>query len=264
MERIILPILTLSSLGFLFGISLALAAKKFCVRTDPRVNKIFEHLAGSNCGACGMPGCLGFAEGLIKGTCTLERCTVTESEEMKKIAQILDIEVKAKTKNIAVLHCNGGKKVKDRFIYHGMQDCIAADLIQKGQKACVWGCLSFGTCVETCPFGAISMNEETGLPEVDAQKCTACGKCVEICPKRLFSLVDVNKPVYIACSSHDLGKEVMSVCSVGCIACRKCEKACPSEAMKVIDNLAMIDYDKYVNCDRCVEICPTHTIRRRE
>ena len=264
MEKILLAILTLSGLGLLFGLSLALAAKRFSVRVDPRINEVFSHLPGANCGACGMPGCFGFAEGLVKGSCTLEGCIVTEPEQREKIANILGVEVATKIKKVAVLHCNGGNKVKDRFIYYGMQDCIAANLVQGGQKECIWGCLGFGTCEKVCPFGAISMNKETGLPEVDEKKCTACGECVEICPKGLFSLVEVNKPVYIACNSHDMGKDVMGVCSVGCTGCKKCEKACEAGEMKIIDNLAVIDYEKYVNCDKTIEVCPTHAIKRRE
>ena len=54
----VLPLL-FSSLIFLavmalvFGIALALTAKKFFVKTDPRVDEINEALAHAHCGACG-------------------------------------------------------------------------------------------------------------------------------------------------------------------------------------------------------------------
>ena len=135
-------------------------------------------------------------------------------------------EINQGLKKTAVLHCNGGKKVRDRFFYQGIEDCVAANLVLGGQKECVFGCLGFGTCVKVCPFGAIKMSDE-GLPIVDADKCKACNKCVVACPKKLFSLVPVAGKVYVACSSHDLGKDTKAVCPVGCIACRLCEKACP-------------------------------------
>ena len=96
-----------------------------------------------------------------------------------------------------------------------------------------------------------------------AGHCTACGKCVAICPKHLFKLIDINKPVYVACSSHDKGKQVMQVCKVGCIACGKCEKQCPPGLFKVKDNLAEIDYNNYVDCDDCIKACPTKVIKKR-
>lgn len=263
MIDILVPVLTLASLGMIFGVGLALAAKKLFVETDPKIAQVFTHLPGANCGACGLAGCMGFAEGLISGSCTIERCVIASEKIRTEIANILGVEAKTKIKTVAALHCNGGKKVKDRFQYQGLKDCVAADQLQGGQKACFYGCLSFGSCVKVCPFGAIVMNEETGLPEVDESKCTGCGNCVKICPKNLFTLIDVKKPVYIACSSYDKGKAVMEVCKVGCIACGKCEKQCPPGLFKVKDNLAEIDYNNYVACDDCVKVCPTGAIRRR-
>ena len=102
-----------------------------------------------------------------------------------------------------------------------------------------------------------------GLPVVDINKCKACNKCVEACPKKLFSLVPTTHKVYVACSSHDLGKETRLVCPVGCIACRKCEQACPVNAIHVVDNLAKIDYNKCTSCGECVKVCPMKTIRIR-
>ena len=258
------PVLTLGGLGILFGLSLAYASKKFYVSLDPKLEKVIAALPGANCGACGKAGCVAFAEALSKDEVDLGLCTVCDSESRETIANILNLSLKEKVKTVAVLHCQGGNKVKDKFIYQGMQDCIAASLVLGGHKGCDWGCLGFGTCERACPFGAITMNKETGLPEVDENKCTACGKCVEACPKDLFELIEVDKPVYIACRSHDMGKAVMDVCKVGCIGCKKCEKACDAGEIKVIDNLAVIDYEKYINCDNVVDVCPTHAILTRK
>lgn len=260
---ILTAIIILGSLGAVFGLGLAVAAKKFCVTTDPRIDNVFHRLPGANCGACGMAGCMNFAEGLVQGACSIDRCAVVAEKERDDIFKILGIEEKAKIKKVAVLGCNGGRKVKDRFLYQGIEDCVAANLVLGGQKECVFGCLGFGTCVAVCPFGAIRMSAE-GLPVVDKDKCKACNKCVEACPKKLFSLVPVTHNVYVACTSHDLGKDTKTVCPVGCIACRLCEKACPVDAIHVIDNLAVIDYNKCTSCGKCVEVCPMKTIRIRE
>jgi Na+-translocating ferredoxin:NAD+ oxidoreductase RNF subunit RnfB len=260
---ILIPILTLGLLGLLFGIGLALASKKFAVKTDPRLEKIVGLLPGANCGACGGAGCFGFAESLLSGKVSIDACRVSEEKIKEKIVQLLGQKLEKEVKKIAVLLCNGGIKVKDRFLYQGIEDCVAANLVLGGQKECVWGCLGFGDCERVCPFGAIKMSGE-GLPIVDKDKCKACNKCVLVCPKKLFTLVPITHNVYVACSSHDLGKDTIAVCPVGCIACRKCEQVCPVDAIHVIDNLAVLDYDKCTSCGKCVEVCPTKTIRKRE
>jgi len=257
------PVLTLSGLGILFGLSLAFAAKKFHVPLDPKLEEVIASLPGSNCGACGKAGCIGFAEALSKGDVDLNSCAVCEPETREAISKILNLSLKEKVKTVVVLQCQGGKRVKDKFLYQGMRDCLAASLVLGGPKECDWDCLGFGSCVAVCPFGAISMNEDTGLPIIDESKCTACGNCVKVCPKDLFSLVPVASKIYIACTSQDLGKVVMKVCGVGCIGCKKCEKICPQGAIVVVDNLAKIDYSKCNSCLECIKVCPTKVIKQR-
>ena len=278
---ILIPILTLGFLGLIFGIGLAVASKRFTVQLDPRLEKIHGLLPGSNCGACGGAGCFGFAESILSGKAKIDACRVANDAAKEKIAEVLGRKLIKGEKSIAALHCNGGSKVKDRFLYQGIEDCVAANLVLGGQKECVWGCLGFDTCVKVCPFGAITMSVEK-LPVIVANKCKACNKCVAICPKKLFSLVPVmhkvypvrdydvtgrldgvSNGVYVACSSHDLGKDTKAVCAVGCIACKLCEKACPVDAIHVIDNLAVIDYNKCTSCGECVKVCPVKCIKVR-
>ena len=258
-----MPILTLGFLGLVFGIGLAIASKRFAVQIDPRLEKIHSLLPGSNCGACGGAGCFGFAEAVLSGKLSVDACRVSDEAAKEKIAEILGKKLEKKTKRVAVLHCNGGKKVKDRFSYQGIEDCTAANLVLGGQKECVFGCLGLGTCANVCPFDAIKMSDE-GLPVVDEIKCKACGKCVIACPKKLFTLVPITKIYAVRCMSLDSGKKVMEACRVGCIACHKCEKACPVSAIKVIDNLARIDYNICENKGECFKVCPTHAIAKKE
>ncbi len=262
MKDILIPVLTLSGLGLIFGIGLAIAAKKLCVLTDPLLEEVFSKLAGANCGACGKAGCIGFAESLIKGECTVDKCPVTDSDKKAEITKLLGHEIKEKIKTVAVLHCGGGTRVKNRFKYDGIKDCNAAVLLQGGGKACVFGCLGFASCARVCPVGAITMADDE-LPVVNYEKCISCGKCVAICPKKLFTLVAETKKFYTNCSSLDFGKAVMDVCCVGCIACRKCEKACSVSAIKIIDNLAIFDYNKCQNLGVCLKVCPTKCIVKR-
>ena len=46
----------------------------------------------------------------------------------------------------------------------------------------------------------------------------------------------------------------------GCIGCRLCEKECHFDAIHVVDNHAVIDYDKCKNCGLCAKKCPRGVI----
>jgi len=174
----------------------------------------------------------------------------------------LGLEAKEKVKTAAVLHCNGGTKVKEKFDYHGLETCHAANLVFGGHKECVWGCLGFADCARVCPFGAITMKD--GLPVVNPEKCTACGLCAKACPKNLFTITPTAKNVHVRCVSQDLGKNTKVACSVGCIGCKLCEKKCQFDAIHVINNYAIIDYEKCTSCGECILVCPQKTIARLE
>ncbi|MBU0503767.1 MAG: RnfABCDGE type electron transport complex subunit B [Candidatus Omnitrophota bacterium] len=262
--EIIIPSLVLGALGLAFGIGLSLTSKKFTAAGDPRLDKILSFLPGANCGACGKAGCQGFAESLLSGGTDIHRCKINTENNKQKIAQILGQRLDEKVRLTAILRCNGGKKVKDKFSYTGFKNCSEANLaLGGGQKECFFGCLGFGDCSKACPFRAIKMSEDF-LPVIDAQKCRACNKCVEVCPKKLFFLAPYSSSVYVACSSLDPGKDTRIVCSAGCIACRACEKTCKYDAIHLIDNLAIIDYNKCTSCGDCVKVCPAKTIRIRQ
>jgi NAD-dependent dihydropyrimidine dehydrogenase PreA subunit len=47
-------------------------------------------------------------------------------------------------------------------------------------------CMGCGACIEECPAGAISLNDQ-GIAVVDKEKCTGCGKCAKACPVEAIS-----------------------------------------------------------------------------
>ncbi|MBN2097334.1 MAG: Fe-S cluster domain-containing protein [Candidatus Omnitrophica bacterium] len=258
-SQFLAPILTLAGLGLFFGLVLSWAAHKFAVVSDPRIQEVLARLPGANCGACGLPGCSGFAEAIVKDRIAIGKCKACSQEAACEIANILGIKLTAKEEQVASLRCHGGKRAKDKFIYQGIKDCPSAAQTLGGPKLCRYACLGFGNCARACPFGAITMSPE-GLPIIDSQLCTACGKCIEVCPRNLLVLLPRKGEVYVGCSSHHPAKIVASVCSVGCIACKKCDQVCPDQAIKVVENLAVIDYDKCTACGKCIEVCPRKII----
>ncbi len=261
MEYIIIAaLLELGIFGLLFGLGLAMAARKFAVEVDPRVELIASILPNANCGACGFPGCSGFSKAVVSGQAKVNGCTPGGQAEADKIAEILGIAVgEAGQKMVAIVACNGGIRSKAKFEYDGISDCRAAVLIGAGPKMCSYGCVGFGTCVNSCPFGALTMGQD-GLPINDFEKCTGCGICVKICPTRVLRLVPKNKAIFVACNSLDKGIFVRKACESGCIACMLCQKNCQYDAIHVVNNLAQIDFEKCTECGVCIEVCPTKTI----
>ena len=75
METIILQsFISMAVIGLVFGVGLAIASKYFHVERDPREESIMEILPGANCGACGFPGCGGFASLVVKGEAPVNAC----------------------------------------------------------------------------------------------------------------------------------------------------------------------------------------------
>ena len=259
---IFLAILSMGVLCFFFAFLLAVADKKLRVEEDPRVEKVFEALPGINCGGCGYPGCSSFAEHVVAGEAPITGCAPGGTETSQLIAEVMGVEAADVEKQVAVVLCHGGLKEAVRSAeYNGIKNCRSAVLIGAGGKACQYGCLGYGDCVASCPFDAISMNENQ-LPVVDPEKCTACGNCVTACPRNLIELHPVSHRMFVFCKSQDKGPLVRKVCSVGCIACRLCTKQSPVENGIVMnDNLAAINYDICPPSEVVVEKCPMNTIQ---
>jgi ferredoxin len=161
---------------------------------------------------------------------------------------------------IARVLCQGGRsKSVRRFKYEGIKDCRAAILASGGDKACIYGCLGYGTCSRVCPFGAITMGDDS-LPIIDPVKCTACGQCAQACPTKVIEILPMVKEVVVRCHSKDKGAATRKKCQVGCIACGMCVKVCPYNAPHVENHLSTIDLEKCRVCGLCVIKCPTNAI----
>ncbi len=258
-DKIIAPVLSLGGMGLLFGSLLAYASQKFAVEVDERIPLVSEALPGANCGGCGYAGCGAFATAVVEGKAPVDGCPVGGASVASNVAEIMGVTVDATERKIARVLCNGTNNVaKEKYEYYGAMDCVAASKLGGGPKSCAYGCMGLGTCVKACQFDAIKI--ENGIAVIDPDKCTACGKCVNACPKSVIELIPESSKTWVMCKSKDKGKDVRALCDTGCIGCKICEKQCKFDAIHVVDNIAIIDYEKCVNCNQCVVKCPKNII----
>lgn len=254
-------------IGLFFGIGLALAAHKFAVEANPKIEAVLHSLAGAQCGGCGYPGCEGYAIAVVNDPeVPPNLCFPGKEAVAAKVAELTGKKMTAVEDMIAVIRCSRVEgRVSHKHEYIGFASCTAANLGFGGPSACQYACIGLGECAAVCPFDAITMVE--GFPVIDPDRCVSCGTCVKTCPKKVIELMSLKARVYVPCSSKDLGKKVSAVCQVGCIACQMCVKKCPAEAVSYSDGLIRVDQQKCLEygaeCQEvCVEKCPRGIMRR--
>ena len=260
MISILAAVLTLTILGLLFGLLLAVGSKIFAVEQDERIPQVQECLPGANCGGCGYAGCANLAEAIVNGEAAVNTCPVGGAETAQKIAEIMGVEAGETIKMTAYVRCSGGNNASRKYDYVGAIDCLAALKVAGGPLECNFGCLGYGSCAKVCPNDAISIVD--GKAVVNSDACIACGKCVGACPRNIIAIVPANNKTHVACVSKAKGGEVRKICQVGCIGCGICVKNCPHEAISVVDNVARIDYSKCQDCGKCAEVCPRKIITK--
>jgi len=93
MSSLVIAAGVLGVLGLLLTTALMLGHRFLAVAEDPRIRVLEEALPGNNCGACGFPGCQGFAEALTTGAAQPGQCTVSTLVMKERIARFLETSV---------------------------------------------------------------------------------------------------------------------------------------------------------------------------
>lgn len=257
---VVVPVAILGGLALLFGTVLGVAHHLLKVEEDPRLESVEEMLPGTNCGACGAPGCAAFAGELVSGARQPSGCTVASPDAVGLIADLLGVDPGQATKRVARLECAGGAAQAVRIAaYDGLQTCAAADLVGSGGKSCSWGCLGLSDCEVSCGFDAIRMNRNL-LPVVDPDKCTACGDCVDACPRDLFVIRPLEQALVVQCRVPLANEEAIALCLVACDACGRCAQDAPAGLIEMRNNLAVVDYESSLRGPEAVRRCPTGAI----
>lgn len=265
MNGVLLAGIVVGVVGIIVAVLLGVAAEAFKVEVDERVIAVRGELPGNNCGGCGYAGCDGLAAEIVAGNARVDQCPVGGAAVGQKIADILGVEASMSERKVAYVKCAGTcDKASNKYNYYGVDDCLKAVIVPGGgAKVCSYGCLGLGSCVGVCEFNGITIVD--GVAKINSEECKGCGNCANICPKHLIDMIPYSalQKSIIVCSSHDKGKAVKDSCDVGCIGCGACKKQCEAGAIDIVNNLAVIDYEKCTGCGKCADKCPRNIILKK-
>ncbi len=156
-------VISLTLLGVLLGIALALAGRYLRVEGNPLAAEIEAMMPGSQCGQCGFPGCTGAAIALAEGRADVTLCPP------------------------------GGKALAEAFATKlGVTVDLSGVVDKPPQIAFVQEatCIGCARCYKLCPTDAIvgSMKQ---IHTVIRDACTGCEKCVAICPTGCLQMQEI-------------------------------------------------------------------------
>ena len=256
-QAIINAVLLVAGIGLVASVLISIASTFMSVKVNEKETAVRDCLPGANCGACGYSGCDAYAKAVAEDSSVpANLCRPGGASVAKSVAEVMGVEVAETKPMTAFVHCHGDcNNNGEKEIYYGLESCAAAKMLYGGKGACTAGCLGCGDCAKVCQYDAICI--ENGIAHVDPRNCVACGMCVKECPNHLISLIPADEvKAVMTCSNHEKGAVVRKECKNGCIGCMKCQKSCPADAIHVVDNLAVIDYDKCTGCGTCGAGCP--------
>lgn len=262
---VIYTVITLGGIGLLAAAVLYFVSRKFQVAEDERIALVEGVLPNTNCGGCGQPGCHAFAQAVVQaGSVATLHCPVGGNAVMKQVAAVLGVQAVERDPYVAVVRCSGSFEYRKKTnVYDGAASCAIAAQLYSGDTGCAYGCLGLADCVTACDFDAMYMDEQTGLPVVREDKCTACNACVSTCPKDILELWPKgkkNQRIYVACLNEEKGSTARKECAVACSGCAKCAEACRYDAISIDSNLAAVDPDKCKLCAECIDVCDVRSI----
>ncbi len=144
-------------LATVFGLLILWVSKRFKVEGNPIVEQINAILPQTQCGQCNFPGCKPYAEAIAKGEAPINQCPPGGQEGIKKLAELLDVEV-------LELNPENGTEEEDQVVEIVEADCI--------------GCTK---CIQVCPVDAI-VGAAKLMHTVILDECTGCDLCIPACP----------------------------------------------------------------------------------
>lgn len=210
-------------------------------------------LPGGDCtgrGGCGFATCDACAQAIAAGG-PVNLCPACDEEAVAAIAQLTGGELLPPRQEMAFIKCSGSAAGKSRLKVFASCDEAVKSGFAPGE--CTYGCVGAGSCAAACTFDALHV--VNGVATVDKEKCNGCGACANACVQKLIHMVPEDASNFVPCSNQDEEEVALRMCGYSCIGCGDCAEACPEEAITVVDNRAVIDYEKCVGCAACTVAC---------
>lgn len=136
------------------------------------VKEIDALLPQTQCGECGFPGCMPYAQALAQKSASIDLCPPGGIDTVKALGQLLEI---------------------DAAPYLGpIQERTRPPSLAVIREAECIGCTK---CIQACPVDAIIGSGKL-MHSVLNHECTGCGLCVEPCPVDCIEIVTQPTPLY--------------------------------------------------------------------
>lgn len=142
------------------------------VVNDVLVKKIDELLPQTQCGECGYPGCLPYAQALAQGREAINKCPPGGEIVVKALGSLLNQDPAP-------------------FLEQAIAQTRAPSVATIREAECI-GCTK---CIKACPVDAI-IGSAKRMHAVITHECTGCGLCVAPCPVDCIEMVTLNEASY--------------------------------------------------------------------
>lgn len=129
------------------------------------VEKIDGLLPQTQCGECGYPGCLPYAQALAQHQAPINLCAPGGVETLQQLGTLLELDP------TPYLTASNFKNKPPALAYIQESECI--------------GCTK---CIQACPVDAI-IGSATVMHSILASECTGCGLCVDPCPVDCIEMI---------------------------------------------------------------------------
>jgi len=157
-------ILAIIALAAVLGLLLGIAAVALRVERDPMVEKINALLPQTQCGQCGYPGCLPYAQAIAAEQADINQCPPGGERCIRSLAELLGREFKALDPE------------------RGEEKQAAVALVDESR------CIGCTICIQACPVDAI-VGAAQMMHTIINSECTGCELCIAPCPVDCIDMI---------------------------------------------------------------------------
>lgn len=129
-------------------------------------------LPQTQCGDCGYPGCMPYAQAIAQGLAPIDQCPPGGVDTVKALAKLMQVDAAPYIEKAAQ-----------------NQRLPAVAVIREVE------CIGCTKCIQACPVDAI-VGSAKMMHSILQHECTGCGLCVEPCPVDCIEMVAVAAPCY--------------------------------------------------------------------